>query len=91
VLYNGTSLRLASRNLSSTTYTDLYAHYAGDDANGSGPYEYGTWTSGLTTLSFPWNELVSSWNAQTPAGTWIQVEMQPTLDNGHVAKWYILG
>jgi hypothetical protein len=91
VLYNGTSLRLASGNLSSTTYTDLFAHYAGDTADGSGPYQYGTWTSGQTTLNFPWNELVSSWNAETPPGTWIQVEIKPTLDNGHVAKWYVLG
>jgi len=91
VLYNGTSLRLASSELSSTTYADAFANYAGDGADGSGTYEYGTWTSAPTTLSFPWNELVSSWNAQTPPGTWIQIEMQPTLDNGHVAKWYILG
>ncbi len=90
VLNNG-SLRLASSGLSSLTYTDTFANYAGDGANGSGVYEYGTWTSAPTTLSFPWNELVSSWNAQTPPGTWIQVEMKPTLDNGHVAKWYILG
>jgi hypothetical protein len=91
VLYHGTSLRLASSGLSSTYYTDLHANYAGDGVNGSGPYEYGTWTSGLTTLAFPFDELVSSWDAQTPAGTWIQVEMKPTLDDGHVAKWYILG
>src|SRR5439155_17273547 len=88
---SGTSLQLASSGLGSFDYTDPFAYYAGDTANGSGPYEYGTWTSGLTTLSFPWNELVSSWNAETPAGTWIQVEMQPTLGNGHEAKWYILG
>jgi hypothetical protein len=91
VLYNGTSLRLASSGLGSMTYTDPFANYVGDGVDGSGTYEYGTWTSGPTTLSFPWNELVASWNAQTPAGTWIQVEMQPTLDNGTVAKWYILG
>jgi hypothetical protein len=90
VLHSG-ALQLASHGLSSTTYTDPFANYAGDGVDGSGTYEYGTWTSGLTTLSFPWNELVSSWNAQTPPGTWIQVEMKPTLDNGHVAKWYILG
>src|SRR5438105_11263125 len=90
VLNNG-SLRLASSGLGSLTYTDTFANYAGDGANGSGNYQYGTWTSGLTTLSFPWNELVSSWNAQTPPGTWIQVEMKPTLENGHVAKWYVLG
>jgi hypothetical protein len=91
VLYNGTSLRLASSGLSTTTYADSFANYAGDHVDGSGAYEYGTWTSAPTTLAFPWNELVSSWNAQTPAGTWIQVEVRPTLDNGHEAKWYILG
>jgi hypothetical protein len=91
VLYNGTSLRLASGDLRSTNYTDRFKNYAGDGVDGSGPYEYGTWTSGPIPLSFPWNELVSSWNAQTPEGTWIQVEMEPTLANGHVAKWYILG
>jgi hypothetical protein len=90
VLSHGT-LRLASRGLGSFDYNDPFANYAGDGVNGSGKYQSGTWTSGLTTLSFPSNELVSSWNAQTPPGTWIQVEMQPTLDNGHVAKWYILG
>ena len=90
VLSHG-ALRLASRGLSSVDYTDAFANYAGDGVNGSGNYQYGTWTSGLTTLSFPWNELVSSWNAQTPPGTWIQVEMKPTLENGHVAKWYVLG
>src|SRR6266487_369882 len=65
VLYNGTSLRLASGALSSTAYTDPFVNYAGDGVDGSGTYEYGTWTSGQTTLSFPFDELVSSWNAQT--------------------------
>ena len=59
VLNNG-SLQLASSGLGSLTYTDQFAYYAGDGANGSGMYEYGTWTSAPTTLSFPWNELVSS-------------------------------
>jgi hypothetical protein len=90
VLSHG-ALRLASRGLGSSDYTDLSADYAGDGVDGSGTYQFGTWTSAPTTLSFPWNELVSSWNAQTPPGTWIQVEMKPTLDDGHVAKWYILG
>ena len=27
----------------------------------------------------------------TPNGTWIQVEMQPRMLDGHWAKWYILG
>ena len=42
-------------------------------------------------MNFPFNELVSSWNSKTPPGTWIQSEVRPQLDNGHWAKWYILG
>ena len=66
-------------------------NYSGDGVDGSGPYVSGTWTSGVTNLSFAFNELVASWNATTPAGSWIQVEVQPQIDDGHWAKWYILG
>src|SRR5438105_9871235 len=91
VVYSGGSLTLASSGLDSFSYTDPYAYYSGDSANGSGIYDSGTWTSGWTSLNFPFNELVSSWNAQTPPGTWIQVEMQPQMDDLHWAKWYKLG
>jgi hypothetical protein len=90
VLSHG-ALTLASSGLSTLTYSDPFANYYGDGADGSGTYSYGTWTSGVTTLSFPFNELVASWNAKTPAGTWIQVEVSPQMDDGHWAKWYILG
>jgi hypothetical protein len=88
--FSGGALKLASNGLSTFAYTDPFANANGDGVYGSGSYQYGTWTSGATTL-FPFNELVSSWNAKTPAGTWIQVEVQPQIDDGHWAKWYILG
>jgi hypothetical protein len=88
---SGGSLTLASSGLGSFVYTDPFANYSGDGVDGSGSYDSGTWTSGVTNLSFPFNELVSSWNAHTPDGTWIQVEVQPQIDDGHWAKWYILG
>ena len=69
----------------------MFANYSNDNVNGSGDYISGTWTSGVTQLSFGFNELVSSWNANTPPKTWVQVEVQPQLDDGHWAKWYILG
>ncbi len=87
---NGT-VTLASSGLGSFAYTDPFANYSGDGADGSGAYQSGTWTSNETTLSFGFNELVASWNATTPNGTWIQVEMQPRMLDGHWAKWYILG
>jgi Peptidase_C39 like family len=88
---SGGTVTLASSGLGSFAYTDPFANYFGDGADGSGAYQSGTWTSNETRLSFGFNELVASWNATTPDGTWIQVEMQPRMLDGHWAKWYILG
>ena len=38
--------------------------------------ELGTWTSDWITVAFPFGELIASWDADTPTGTWIRVEMQ---------------
>jgi peptidase C39-like protein len=90
--YSGGALRLASRGLSLFTYTDPFANANSDGVDGSGVYEYGTWTSPVHRPSFQFDELVSSWNATTPAGTWVQSEVLPQLDDGHWAsKWYVLG
>src|SRR5215211_6884376 len=88
---SGGAVTLASAGLASFPYTDPFADYSGDGADGSGAYRSGSWTSPDTPLSFGFNELVASWNANTPDGTWIQVEMQPKMLDGHWAKWYILG
>jgi hypothetical protein len=90
VLTSDGSLQLGSAGLGSLSYTDPFLNYSNDGVDGSGQYVSGTWTSGVTNL-FAFNELVSSWNATTPSGTWIQVEVQPQIDDGHWAKWYILG
>ena len=91
VTESGGTVTLASTGLGSFTYTDPFANYSNDGANGSGPYQSGTWTSPDYSTSFGFNELVASWNATTPNGTWIQVEMQPKMLDGHWAKSYILG
>ena len=39
-----------------------------------------TWTSPVVHAGFDSTELVASWNAETPAGTWVQVEMRGTTD-----------
>ena len=89
--YSGGALTLASSGLGSFTYVDPYANFNSDGVDGSGVYRSGTWTSDVYTPSFAFDELVSSWNAKTPVGTWIQSEVQPQLSDGHWAKWYILG
>lgn len=66
------------------TYTDPYD---GETAT----YDSARWTSPSFTPGFPFGELVASWNADTPAGTWLQVEMQATTDKGATTKWYVMG
>jgi hypothetical protein len=54
-------------------------------------FDYDTWTSPVYAPTFALTELVSSWTAQTPSGTWIQVEMQGTTTAGTTTKWYVMG
>lgn len=53
-------------------------------------WAYGTWTSPVTDVGFDATELIASWNADTPAGTWIQVELQGTYTTGDRTPWYVL-
>jgi hypothetical protein len=38
--------------------------------------ERGTWTSAAVRTPFAFDRLIASWNATTPAGTWIDVQMR---------------
>jgi hypothetical protein len=51
----------------------------------------GVWTSSWFQTGFGFTELVSSWNADTPAGTWIQIDMRATTDRATTTKWYTMG
>jgi hypothetical protein len=62
-------LVLAASGLTTGSYDDPYGQ------SGIG-YESGSWTSDWTPVAFEFDELVASWNADTPAATWIKVEMQ---------------
>ncbi|MER5860367.1 peptidase C39 family protein [Streptomyces sp900105245] len=54
-------------------------------------WEYATWTSGEHRLTVPATEVVASWNAHTPDGTWIQVELRGTYSDGTDTPWYVMG
>ncbi|MEU9442985.1 peptidase C39 family protein [Streptomyces sp. NPDC048304] len=54
-------------------------------------WEYATWTSPVHRLTVPATEVVSSWNAHTPDGTWLQVELQGTYSDGAETPWYVMG
>lgn len=50
----------------------------------------GTFTSAVLSPGVEFNALVPSWNASTPAGTWVSFEVQARVD-GTWTSWYRLG
>jgi Peptidase_C39 like family len=54
-------------------------------------WQYATWTSPVRRIGFGATELVASWNADMPAGTWLQVDMQGTYSTGEQTPRYVMG
>ncbi|QNE78508.1 peptidase C39 family protein [Streptomyces finlayi] len=54
-------------------------------------WEYATWTSPVHRSTVPATEVIASWNAHTPAGTWIQVELRGSYSDGTETPWYVMG
>ncbi|WP_308250631.1 peptidase C39 family protein [Nonomuraea rhizosphaerae] len=50
-----------------------------------------SWTSPEQPIGFPATQLVPSWTAITPPGTWIEVELQVRPASGEPSKWYVMG
>ncbi|MEP6697786.1 MAG: peptidase C39 family protein [Pseudonocardiales bacterium] len=77
--------------LSFANATGTFAYDDGGFGYPTRTYNTATWTSPLYVPGFPLTELVSSWNAATPAGTWVQVEMSGRTTAGTTTKWYVMG
>ncbi|MBW1603606.1 peptidase C39 family protein [Streptomyces sp. JJ66] len=54
-------------------------------------WEYATWTSPVYRPHSGARELIASWNAHTPPGTWVRVEARGTYTDGTHTPWYTLG
>jgi len=65
--------------------------YTDPHGGGTTSYEQSTWTSPEVDPGFPVTELVASWNARTPEGTWLEVGVAATLDDGSGTGWLVLG
>ena len=75
-------LMLAESGLVGGSYDDPYGQ-AGIE------FQSGSWTSDWTPVAFPFDELVASWNGETPATTWIKLEMQ-ARGAGRETKFYTM-
>ncbi|WP_329279535.1 peptidase C39 family protein [Streptomyces sp. NBC_01451] len=65
--------------------------YTDPHTGGTAAWEYATWTSPVHRLTVPATEVIASWNARTPAGTWLQVELTGTYSDGTATPWYVMG
>ncbi|WP_181791721.1 peptidase C39 family protein, partial [Streptomyces phytophilus] len=65
--------------------------YADPHTGTTASWEYATWTSPVHRLAPPATEVVASWNAATPAGTWVMVELRGTYNDGGRTPWYVMG
>ncbi|MET9956737.1 peptidase C39 family protein [Streptomyces sp. NPDC006339] len=54
-------------------------------------WEYAVWTSPVHTSTVPATEVIASWNAHTPPGTWLQVELRGAYGDGTETPWFVMG
>jgi hypothetical protein len=88
--YSGTTAATGALTLGDPTATRSYTDpFAADPTPVT--YDTGTWISPEVRPGFGLTELVSSWNADAPAGTWIEVAVHGLADDGATTKWYVLG
>jgi len=83
-LTTGGALTLATSGLTPTTYTDPHL-------GTTRSYSMGSWTSGTFATGFGFTELVASWIADTPAGTFVRVYMRAERRDASFTKWYTMG
>ncbi|ELS51767.1 peptidase C39 family protein [Streptomyces viridochromogenes] len=73
-----------ARPAGTTDYTDPHT-------GTSARWEYATWTSPVHRLAVPATEAIASWNAHTPDGTWLQIELKGAYSDGTATPWYVMG
>lgn len=65
------------------------SYYGGNFYNGSS-YQVGEVLSPEFTADMDFSELIVSWNADTPPGTWVEILVRVNV-GGRLTKWYNLG
>ncbi|NNG39895.1 C39 family peptidase [Flexivirga sp. ID2601S] len=68
-------------------------HYADPIPAGSPSrtYDVASWVSPVQRSGFALTELIASWNADTPKGTWVQIDVRGRAEDGTQTGWFVLG
>ncbi|HEX6034343.1 MAG TPA: C39 family peptidase, partial [Anaerolineales bacterium] len=73
--------------------SDPYAagSYNGGNYYNGGSFQVGEATSPEISTTFNFNEAIASWNAYTPAGSWVEIQFRAQYGTTRWSKWYVLG
>ncbi|MDN5726143.1 MAG: C39 family peptidase [Propionibacteriales bacterium] len=83
-LIDGRGGLIIGKALKGFTYTDPHTRKKRS-------YDRGEWVSPLVTPRFRFTELITSINATTPSGTWVDVAVQGLTASGRWTRWLMLG
>ena len=84
------ALQLDLKNSSARTDPYPAGGYNGRNFYNGGSFQVGEATSPIVPTSFAFTEAIASWNADTPAGTWIETQISARFGS-RWTKWYNLG
>ncbi|MFJ9805818.1 peptidase C39 family protein [Streptomyces wuyuanensis] len=65
--------------------------YADPHTGRTTSWEYARWISPVHRPRVAATEVIASWNARTPAGTWLQTELSGTYSDGSTTPWFVMG
>lgn len=83
---------LEFQQTTATAGTDPYAPgaYSGGNYYNGGSFFVGEATSPIIATAFNYKEAIASWNAVTPAGSWVEIQFRAQYGTTW-SKWYSLG
>lgn len=88
---SGSGVKTTGRGLSLGHGTSVRSY---DDPRAEGvgavAYDEGTWTSAWMPNGWGLSGAIASWEAQTPAGTWVEICLRGRTADGTVGQWFVM-
>jgi hypothetical protein len=87
--HQGTTWRPDGLRIGRATATRAYVDPFGTGTAVS--YEQASWLSPRVPTRFGLQELIASWNVETPGKTWVEILVRGHDETGTLSGWYVLG
>jgi hypothetical protein len=93
---SGVRLNAGALEFDSSTAVEERDPYPAGQYNGGNYYNGNSFIVGEATsqefsTAFNYTEAIASWNASTPAGSWVEVQFRAKYGTRWTDKWYVLG